>query len=637
MKKIAILFLYVLLFVSVFSQTESIIVGELENYNFKIENKNIEYYKDKSNSLELHDIQTPTYNAKFRNPDSISVCEPNTNIWFKFQIKNISNELENVILAMSDFSYIEVYIISNSGEIDTLKSGLLLPTSEKQIKNTILELNSFYIKSNESKTVYVKAISEYAVKIQKLFYIVDYEGYYNDFIFFNFKQGLFYGFLLMMLFYNFFLFFITKQVSYLFYNLYIFGISLSILALLNYIRTFFFPETPEINKYFGFSFFFALIFYFLFMREFIDSKHNNLKLDKSLKRIIKVNILAAAILIIISFFSYFFYALLALIFLITNTFIIIVLIIKAISDGQKITRIFALGSSFLIISVLITATGRLYGIPQDALLKIFQAGIVLEVLVFSLGLSFKLKLSEQQLTESQAKLIDQYQKNVLLQTKVNRELEARVEERTHKISKQKDEIDALYKEMHHRVKNNFATLIGILELQIDKETNDDFKKPIINATSRIKSMSLIHELIHKNYSPGFVSVKEYLMQLKNYILQLSGTKTITINLNCGKDDFQLDVQTALPIGVILNELLINTIKYAKPKDGKIISEIEFQKNEKKAVLNYFDNGTETIYNEELEKNKSVGFFLIKTMTKQLEGEMNIKIENGFKASFTFLI
>ena len=116
----------------------------------------------------------------------------------------------------------------------------------------------------------------------------------------------------------------------------------------------------------------------------------------------------------------------------------------------------------------------------------------------------------------------------------------------------------------------------------------ELKTALINATSRIKSMSLIHELIHINFNLTTIIAKEYLQHLNNYISNLASTnKPIETIIDC-TGDLMFNLQTAVPVGVIVNELLLNSVKHAKPLNGKIQCNIKVEKIDDTILINYFD-------------------------------------------------
>ena len=623
--------------VALHAKSETIPLQIEQTEHFYIENRCIEFYQDTTNSLNYHDVCSEQFDSLFQHPTFLSITGIKTNIWFRFEVENQSEHIVQWIIAVPDFTYIDVFIADQFGNVEVLKAGKNLPASKKQMKSGMWETTYFSLQGNEKKTIYVKAFPEEAIKIQKLFKLYEIHSYYDETSFYNLLQGVFNGFLIMMLLYSLFLFFMTRQKSYLYYIFYILCILISTLALLQYVRYLLFPENPEINFYFGFTIFFAFIFYFLFIREFLDSRKNNLKLDRLLKIQIKVNLIFAIVIIAVSFFSLFIYALFSILFILGNLVVVMVAVLKVLRKSSRVTQIFALGSLFLVIGIFFSAFWLLMGVLKEYILPTYQLTIVSEVLIFSVGLSYKYRLSEKMEREERNKLNVQLQKNEHLQKKVNLELEDKVKERTMVISKQKDEIDTLYKEVNHRVKNNFAIILGILENQIDNTKVPEIKDALINASSRINSMSLIHDLIHRNYSSTAISAKEYINQLAYYIIDLKADQSdVRAAISCPNDLF-IDMQMSVSLGTIVNELILNSIKHAKTETGHIECKIEINKIDRFLHLKYNDNGNQTIPDNVIKKKSSIGMYLIETMTRQMDGQLSMKVENGFVAELSLKI
>jgi len=633
MKKFIFLIFFLFFYITSFAQLDTIYLSSKSSEDFFIENQNIQFYKDKSNSLNLEQVRIVAYDSLFTNPNEWSIIEPFTNIWFKINLKSNAEEIEQWILAIPDFKVIDFYFLNENGKIDTVKAGTHVPLSKKQLKSGTQELASFIISPNETKTVYIKAQADFAIKIQNLIAIFLIQKYYDNVNIFNFLHGIFVGFLIMMVLYNISLYLMTKIKSYAYYSLYLFNTIVYILTLLLYIRNFFFPDMPVLASYLGYSINFVFIFYFFFMREFIESKNNHPKLDVQIKKVIIINLIFSLVLMVISIINYFIFALATILFIAGNGFVILILIMKFLVKGNNVLKIFSVGASFLFAGVFIALIGVLLGINKLYILIIFEMSIFFEVFVFSIGLSYKYKLANKEIHDTQLKLIEQYKTNEALHIKVNKELEEKVKERTLQMSKQNKEINTLYSEMHHRVKNNFATIIGILEIQIEKEKIPEIKNALKNTSSRLNSMALIHQLIHNKFSLTTIKAKDYIEHIADYMHDLmSGATKNKIVINCSEDIF-FNVQTAVPIGVIINEALINSLKHAVTKNNNIICNINIEKEEDNILIKYFDNGTENIDINDLDKQNSIGLYLIKTMTRQLDGEMILDLKNGFAASF----
>ena len=180
----------------------------------------------------------------------------------------------------------------------------------------------------------------------------------------------------------------------------------------------------------------------------------------------------------------------------------------------------------------------------------------------------------------------------------------------------------LQKELHHRVKNNLQIIIGLLELQEDKS------EVVKSIGQQIHSIAAGHELLYQDDIKGELSLNEYLNELLSHFPEESQLGA-TINIDC-KEDIETGLETLIPIGLIINELITNSIKYAIQPGKHLNIDIDAKLNaaKDKIMINYRDNGPGFSNVEE-----GFGSFVINTMVMQLEGKMKLNSENGVHYSF----
>ncbi len=296
------------------------------------------------------------------------------------------------------------------------------------------------MQSGEVKTLYVKFRYLFHTQVINAISISDSKSFIRQTTIDNLVQGIFQGLLWLMLFYNLFLFIYTREKAYLYYVVYVFSFAMLMLFAFQYIQDFIFPENPGISSFFGMFVFVAFIFYFLLLREFIDSRNKHPRIDKSLKIIILINSIATVLVLIFQFIYIESFAIVGMQFVFLNAIILLVYVVIIFRIESKIPKIFAIGTLFLVLWISIAIIGTYLGGDTDKLVIYFQIGIVGEVFIFSAGLSYKYKVNEQQKQQAQAGLIIQLRENQGLQTKVNRELEREVGKRTVEINQQKDEL-----------------------------------------------------------------------------------------------------------------------------------------------------------------------------------------------------
>ncbi len=203
------------------------------------------------------------------------------------------------------------------------------------------------------------------------------------------------------------------------------------------------------------------------------------------------------------------------------------------------------------------------------------------------------------------------------------------------IKKDLKEKEVLLKEIHHRVKNNLNIITSLLNLQTKHITNKEQALRAFHETrDRIYSMALVHDQLYQSDSFSRINMKSYIRTMvRGLISSFSRGRRITFDIK-SKDIF-LDINKAIPCGLILNEIITNALKHAfsNKRRGKIF--IEFQQKDRQFELLVQDNGIGIPRDIDVHKIKSLGLRLIHLLTEQLEGILKIKIKNGTQFKVTF--
>jgi two-component sensor histidine kinase/Tfp pilus assembly protein PilF len=217
--------------------------------------------------------------------------------------------------------------------------------------------------------------------------------------------------------------------------------------------------------------------------------------------------------------------------------------------------------------------------------------------------------------------------------KTNKELVAQNEV----ILKQKEENETLLKEIHHRVKNNMQIISSLLDLQSRGKQDESAVAAIQEGQNRVQAMSLIHEMLYQNENMAEINIHDYIHKLFQQILQLNNHIGQKINPKINvASNIHLNLDIAIPLGLILTELLTNSFKYAfqKMEKGEIRVDLKPQ-NESEYVLEVSDNGIGLPEDLDVGKVKSLGLRLVKTLTKQIQGSMGYKRNEGALFHITF--
>ncbi|MBL0144587.1 MAG: sensor histidine kinase [Chitinophagaceae bacterium] len=202
------------------------------------------------------------------------------------------------------------------------------------------------------------------------------------------------------------------------------------------------------------------------------------------------------------------------------------------------------------------------------------------------------------------------------------------------IHKQSAELEVLNKEIHHRVKNNLQVISSMLDLQ-SQSLNDKRATAIIKeGIQRVQSMAFIHQNLYQGNAVNAVNMQEYLKMLSNHLFQTYNIETEKIKLHTQIEDLKLHTDTAIPLGMILNELISNALKYAFPKNdlhnkknnGDIW--VSMKKKGTELLLQVKDNGVGLPNDFNPDKSNSFGYEIIKAFLQKLKARMNIDGGNG---------
>jgi two-component sensor histidine kinase len=215
-----------------------------------------------------------------------------------------------------------------------------------------------------------------------------------------------------------------------------------------------------------------------------------------------------------------------------------------------------------------------------------------------------------------------------------RQLEVRVEERTAELRQSLAEKTTLLKEVHHRVKNNLQVICSLLSMQIDCAGSDSFSGPLHDAHSRVLAMSLIHEQIYQSETLADLNFGAYVQLLAERLFGAYCVDTARIGLDIHVEAMHLTVDQAIPCGLILNELLSNSLKHAFIDGREGVIRVSLRKTEGGYVeLSVADNGIGLPVAFEGNAGKSLGFQLVRTLIHQLRADLVVTGDGG--ATFKF--
>ena len=200
------------------------------------------------------------------------------------------------------------------------------------------------------------------------------------------------------------------------------------------------------------------------------------------------------------------------------------------------------------------------------------------------------------------------------------------------LDKKNAENELLLREIHHRVKNNLEVVSSLLALQSAQIEDSNTKDAMTEGQNRVNSIGIVHQKLYQGTNLGAVEMKDYFLNLSESILDSFGAEQ-RIDLQLAMENLDLDIDTAVPLGLIVNELLTNCIKYAFPKGEKGTITIKLHKQENNILrLEVADNG---VGKSGIVHGTGFGGQLVSLLTQQLNGTMTEENQNGTTLVFDF--
>jgi len=227
--------------------------------------------------------------------------------------------------------------------------------------------------------------------------------------------------------------------------------------------------------------------------------------------------------------------------------------------------------------------------------------------------------------------------------KIQEELEKKVKERTFELRKANKELgkslkekEALLKEVHHRVKNNMQIVSSLLRLQSRKIKDKGALSVFKQSQNQIRSMALIHEKLYQTHNFASIDLESYIKNLVKHLSYSYKGGTQGIDFDIKMEDIYLDINRTVPLGLLLSELVTNSLKYAFPHGEKGEIYIRMKKTpEGKHTLIVGDTGKGIEPDKDVFESETLGIRLVQDLVKQLKGSIEIKREKGLAFKITF--
>lgn len=549
-------------------------------------------------------------------------------IWIYIKVKNLSpSSSKNVIVfAYPQHDNLDVYKY-NKGRIETsYVTGDLHPfdTRVSKAHNFVIP---YTLEANTNKEILIKIRSNSSLNIGANFYTAkEYEK-------FSFKDSLFlaiyYSIVFIIIFHNLMLYFIIKERVYLdyatFHTAYFFlhfsmnGLSFAYL----------YPDYPWLNLYIV-PFFFILSNYLAirFTCSYLSLEHY----EKRIAYYFSVWMRFFFALLVLSFILP--YAFISELMTVLSVFNIIVLLSVAMYVWHRhrtsSAKFFLLGWGILLLGAIVTVMQNLGIIPMNTLTNYSaQIGAIFELTILSLHLAYNYTLLFQKSLKREEML------KTLTQT-----LEKKVAQRTSRLEEKNKELvrevnnkNILLKELYHRVKNNLQIVSSLLSLQSLEVEDSKAKNILLEMTNRIKSIAFIHEKLYQSSDLTEVEMQHYVESLVQELQKGLRAESICFDIFCHKIKFSLE--KAVPLGLIINELVTNSIKYAFTSDAtnKTITIMMQKTDAHTCTLHISDNGKGADIDN---IKKGFGYQLVDSVVHhQLHGKIESHNNTGLIYTITF--
>jgi two-component sensor histidine kinase len=194
-----------------------------------------------------------------------------------------------------------------------------------------------------------------------------------------------------------------------------------------------------------------------------------------------------------------------------------------------------------------------------------------------------------------------------------------------KIEASLKEKEILLKEIHHRVRNNMQIISSLLGLMAGTITEKKYVDMFLESQNRINSMSLVHENLYLSADMAKINFNQYIRDLTSGLFQSHGANVGTIELNLDIENISLGINQAIPCGLIINELVTNSLKHAFPKGMKGEIKISARYNDENMIeIVISDNGIGIPFDVDFRKTKSLGLHLVTILAQdQLHGKIDL--------------
>lgn len=581
-------------------------------------------------------------------------------LWIKLPIENTSNKKWLIKISNPIISYLDVFYVLKD-TIIRKKSGNVEPYENRDIKNNNF---LFFLPQDQDYTIYIRAQSVESLIVPVTIGTVEYffeENHFKDLI-----EGIYFGFVLIIIIYNLFIYFKTKERLYVYCVLYTLALSLIVFHFKGLSFDFIYPNYEWLNKKPSIMYTLCCVTGIVFCISFLDVKTY---LKRTYQVLIFTIITGFSTVVLLSILGHEPKANILIQFMaILFPAVLYILSILVYFKGFRPAKYFVIAWTFFLIAIAIAVLYNFKLVPKNYLTNnAIQIGSALEILLLSLALGDKIKrlkeekaeakrIALQLLTEkqqAQADTILQLQEKEKLKDKINTELEKKVADRTEELMTKNKELDTFIFKASNEIKGPLKSITGLLSVgltEVQSPISKNYFEHILKSASKLDStlseLLLIKKV--KEMLPIATGVKlesfiKEKLALPEFSEELKGLK-VTLQFS-GSDEFYTDERF---LKIIVKQLIKNSIRYKDPQKPCSTLDISVQHKNSSVLIAFKDNGfgidpsmKDKIFDMHFSTNAvsgtELGLFLIKMCIEKLNGKITVETSPGTGSKFTLEI
>jgi two-component sensor histidine kinase len=198
--------------------------------------------------------------------------------------------------------------------------------------------------------------------------------------------------------------------------------------------------------------------------------------------------------------------------------------------------------------------------------------------------------------------------------------------------------ETMLREIHHRVKNNMQVMSSLLSLQSRAASNSETKKMLDEDQNRIQSMALLHEILYQSRDLALVDFPKYLLRMVEHLFRSYGVNSRQIRLESDLDPIKIDLDDALPTGLLISEVISNSLKHGFPdgRQGEIRMQLRSLPGEAVSLV-LSDDGVGLPSNLDWATSRSLGLRLVRALADQLRASLDIRSDGGTEVKLLFAL